>query len=282
MAFLLFSTSRRRIALSLQFQYNSYMDLREQIRRRAQEEGVAEDYVLGAALARESLLWFFRAFPRLAIFVGGNVLHLIYGSPRYSRDVDLFPYRELGEAELAKIAEWLERKLPPLAALLRQPINCRVRTLDPPTIDIQLAGRRQVALEFSRIAGAVGRTETRFLRSESLASELVICPVLDELLFLKLKALLQRKFLKARDVFDLWYLLNLDAKLDEKEFEHWLSLEEIESRELRGRLDRISPRRLEDDLAPLLPTPWLTKLRADNYASIIRPVKRLLRPFAQP
>lgn len=282
MAFLLFSTSRRRIALSLQFQYNSYMDLREQIRRRAQEEGVAEDYVLGAALARESLLWFFRAFPHLAIFIGGNVLHLIYGSPRYSRDVDLFPYRELGEAELAKIAEWLERKLPPLAALLRQPINCRVRTLDPPTIDIQLAGRRQVALEFSRIAGAVGRTETKFLRSESLASELVICPVLDELLFLKLKALLQRKFLKARDVFDLWYLLNLDAKLDEKEFEHWLSLEEIESRELRSRLDRISPRRLEDDLAPLLPTPWLTKLRADNYASIIRPVKRLLRPFAQP
>lgn len=258
------------------------MDLREQIRRRAQEEGVAEDYVLGAALARESLLWFFRAFPHLAIFIGGNVLHLIYGSPRYSRDVDLFPYRELGEAELAKIAEWLERKLPPLAALLRQPINCRVRTLDPPTIDIQLAGRRQVALEFSRIAGAVGRTETKFLRSESLASELVICPVLDELLFLKLKALLQRKFLKARDVFDLWYLLNLDAKLDEKEFEHWLSLEEIESRELRSRLDRISPRRLEDDLAPLLPTPWLTKLRADNYASIIRPVKRLLRPFAQP
>ena len=269
------------VSYYLQYCYNSSMDLWEQIRRQAREQGVAEDHALGSALARESLLWFFRAFPDLAIFIGGNVLHLLYDSPRYSRDVDFFPLRKLHSADLAKISASLERRLLPLAALLRQPIDCRVRSPEPATIDIRLASRRMVVLEFSRIAGAVGRTETKLLRSESLASEVVVCPVLDELLFLKIKTLLKRKFLKARDVFDLWYLLNLEARLDKREFEHWLALEEIEDQDIQRRLKLISPSRLEADLAPLLPTPWLRKFRNDNYASLLRTVRSLLEPFTK-
>jgi len=83
-------------------------------------------------------------------------------------------------------------------------------------------------------------------------------------------------------VFDLWYLLNLEAKLDKREFEHWLALEEIEDREIQRRLKLISPSRLEADLAPLLPTPWLNKLRKDNYASLVRSVRSLLKPFTKP
>ena len=270
------------VAGYLQICYKFAVDLRADIRRQAQELGVVEDYVLGAALARESLVCFFREFPDLAIFIGGNVLRLIYGSPRYSRDVDLLPRRELRQAEFAKIAQRLEQRLRPFATLLGESILCRHRRPESAAVDIRLAGRRIIDLEFSRIAGGVRQTETKLLQSESLASEVVVCPVLDELLFLKFQVLLKRKFFKARDVFDLWYLLSLGAQPDAKEFEHWLALEEIESREIHKRLDLISPRRLEDDLAPLLPTPWLKKLRAHNYASIIRPVKQLLEPFMQP
>lgn len=258
------------------------MSLSDQLRRRAQELGVTEELVLGAALAREALVCFFRAFPDEAIFVGGNVLHLLYGSPRYSRDVDLLPRRELHRAALSQIAHQLEHRLQPFANLLGESIICRAQTPESSAVEVRLAGRRIITLEFSRIAGSVRQRETKLLQSESLASEVVVCPVLDEMLFLKLRVLLKRRFFKARDVFDLWYLLSLGAKADTKEFAHWLAVEEIEGEEIQKRLGQITPRRLEQDLASLLPSPWLKKFRADNYASVIHSVITLLKQFAQP
>lgn len=258
------------------------MDMAERLRQQARAEGVAESHVLGSALARESLLWFFRLFPDLAIFVGGNVLHLLYGSPRYSRDLDLLPRRTVHPTDLKRIAQQLERNLQAFGAQLGQTIDCRIRSPEPPALDLRLAGQRLIALEFSRLSGGVHKTEAKLLRSESLASEVVVCPVLDELLLLKLKTLLKRRFFKARDVFDLWYLLSLEAKINKEEVEHWLALEEMGSEEIEKKLDLLSPRRLDADLTPLLPAPWLQKLRADHYGTIIQSVKRLFQPFLEP
>lgn len=258
------------------------MSLADELRERAQKEGVAESHVLGSALARESVVWFFRLFPELAILVGGNVLHLLYGSPRYSRDLDLLPRRSVHSNDLRTIARRLDQNLQAFATLLGQSIDCRIRTSEPPALDLRLAGQRLITLEFTRVIGSVRRTEAKLLRSESSASEVVVCPALDELVFLKFQTLLKRKFFKARDVFDLWYLLSLDAKMDKEEVKHWLSLEEIGDEEIRKKLDLLSPRRLDGDLTPLLPASWLTKLRADHYGSIILSVKRLFQPFLEP
>jgi predicted nucleotidyltransferase component of viral defense system len=257
------------------------MDLGARLRRQAQEEGVAEDQVLGAALARETLLWFFRVFPDLAIFVGGNVLHLLYGSPRYSRDVDLLPTQDLRPSELREIARELEQRLRPFAAFLGEPIVCRLRAQRISTIEVRLAARRVIELEFSRIAGTVRRTEVKLLQSDSLASEIVRCPILEELLLLKLRVLLKRRYFKARDVFDLWYLRELGAGFDDKEFEHWLVLEDIDADDVGRRLKLISARRLEDDLSALLPSSWLKTLRADDYTTVMQSVKELVGPFAE-
>ncbi|HPA25245.1 MAG TPA: nucleotidyl transferase AbiEii/AbiGii toxin family protein [bacterium] len=138
------------------------------------------------------------------IFYGGTSLRLVYGSPRFSEDIDLIKIKPFSLAEFKKFANkvaknnsWelrdLRGKRQTLFALyfikdekLKHPFSIKIEIHTPkkkPMID------EKIALIKSPV---------------SVLEPLLLVPSLTKLKELKIAALLDRK--KARDIFDLWYI----------------------------------------------------------------------------
>lgn len=166
---------------------------------------------------RAALTELFRRFPDSFVWVGGSLLHLLYHSPRASRDLDLAPLADVPEASALEDAvqtaidaanEVLGTKL--RAGGVDESVKGLVRIL------VEDATRSPVepafSIDISRINGVTTQTETVLIAS-ALGSAAVRVPSESALLAQKLRALLLRRFPKPGDLFDCWFLLNRGVKL---------------------------------------------------------------------
>lgn len=177
----------------------------EELRQLKKELKISEDKII----REEAEMIFLNALAENELgarvaFYGGTALRLVYDSPRFSEDIDLFELKKINFAkferfsrELAQRQGWilsdLKDKRRTIFALfkikdanLKHPFSLKIEIYKPP---------RKISLD----------TKLNLIKSPvSILSPLLITATLEELKRLKEEAIADRQ--KARDVFDLWYI----------------------------------------------------------------------------
>src|SRR5660397_11042 len=148
-------------------------------------------------------------------FQGGTCLHLAYGSARFSEDLDFMVRGGLSLEGLAK--EVLRRiRLPPdIPADMTVVVSKGKDERNPHVFMITLGGPNVIGS--AKVKIELWQTRETALNSLKLVVSTITSPAggqafvpvltLDEILADKVYALGARDRLKARDVFDLWWLL---------------------------------------------------------------------------
>jgi len=224
---------------------------------------------------RAVLCALFRAYPKALVWIGGSVLHLLHGSPRWSYDLDLCPREHLppkGEAvAIARSAlEEVNQALGSRFALAPQPF---------PQWTVLESGTPAFQVDFTRITGRIAETTAVVLES-LLGPQAVVVPTDAALLLLKLEALMFRPFVKPADVFDIWFLVSRGVRLTRQQ-RRWLSeqvrLREIERADAEGRVRRLAPERLLAELRKRLPAEAFHGWNAASVKRVIDTALALLR-----
>ena len=177
----------------------------EQLEKYIKDLGIARDKILREEAEMEILneLGKNKIGSKL-IFYGGTALRLVYGSPRFSEDIDLMVVGRANFNEFRafaiKIADKNGWKI--------KDIKDKRQTMFALVLikDLKMKHAFSVKLEIHKPAGKINiKTELRLVKSPlSILEPLLLVPTLEELKRLKEAALLGRK--KARDIFDIWYI----------------------------------------------------------------------------
>ena len=139
------------------------------------------------------------------IFYGGTALRLVYGSPRFSEDIDLLVNKKIVFNEFKK---FIEKVVENRANWSVSDIKDKWQTIFALLLikDEKLKHPFSLKIEIHKPAKKIKlETNLSLIKSPvSIAEPLFLAPTLLELKKLKEAALLGRK--KARDIFDLWYI----------------------------------------------------------------------------
>lgn len=156
----------------------------------------------------------YEQFGQELVFKGGTALQRAYGLDRFSEDIDFtltkeLPLREVLERGLARF--YLEAEIQEAGSALS--LNYVLRIRGPLYIGIRNSLCR-IELDFSRREQVL--LETTMITLGRLLEELpafeVVVMAKEEILAEKVRAVLTRT--KARDVYDVWFLLQAGTKMN--------------------------------------------------------------------
>lgn len=173
-------------------------------------------------------------------FQGGTALHLVYGSPRASEDLDFIVASDKGlaavmDAALSHASSYVRQSVGPEAHLTlkardaegaRDARNPRVFTISfkapafleavKVRVEFYVAGAKAARRYESDVRVARLSTEAAMRRPVTLAVSQAILPtaLMHEVFADKIYAVGAREYLKYRDVFDLWWLDQQGAALE--------------------------------------------------------------------
>ncbi|MBU4210251.1 nucleotidyl transferase AbiEii/AbiGii toxin family protein [Patescibacteria group bacterium] len=210
-------------------------------------------------------------------FKGGTAIHLIYKAPRFSEDLDFTV--NMDEKEFLK---FIEKFFSALSGL--EPVSFKQRKV--------LAGFRFLLTCKSSVVSYPVFINLDFsFREMALKPEKSIIetdfPIIfnsyiyhlsaEEMLAEKVRAILSRK--KGRDIYDLWYLLNLDTKFNRewilKKLEYY-KMKSVDMEEIVGRINGFGAKQFVLDMRPFVPINEKDKLES-LYAYICDYIKRKLK-----
>lgn len=227
-------------------------------------------------------------------FQGGTSLHLVHGSPRFSEDLD---FLVLDDVKLGAIEEGVKRRLegtwwiPPD---MQVSVNAAKADRNPYVFDVTLSGAGvigsvRVKVELWRapkvaLAPLTVVLETVRVASGAAAGAQAFVPSLDqhEIFVDKVFAVAARRYLKPRDVFDLYWLekqgsdanrLSADdltvrlATYPNARTKAWIENAQARRADLLSSIDKVHA-----DLRRWLPSSWpLTQqMAADMVAASVR------------
>lgn len=268
-----------------------------------------ETYVRKAEIAQLILLHQLYSQPgsRALIFQGGTALRWCYGGSRFSEDLDFVT--PLGadavRAKLNRMLKAVEREMVPHfgpGALTLSDKSTRPDTLKL-FADYRPAASREkisVKLEFEGLReGSLPDTKTYILSALPAVSYLIasgdfrvprphavlVAETLPEILSDKIRALLERRYLKGRDMFDLWYLRAvLNAAVDKEMIERKFRMYAWPFQAARNLDFFANPSSavqeelttaIRADLSRFLPPAVLEAHQAEGYASFLAAVRSL-------
>lgn len=268
-----------------------------------------ETYVRKAEIAQLILLHQLYSQPgsRELIFQGGTALRWCYGGSRFSEDLDFVTPLGAGavRAKLNRALKAMEREMVPHfgpGALTLTDKSTRPDTLKL-FADYRPAASREkisVKLEFKGIReGSLPDTKTHILSALPAVSYLIasgdfrvprphavlVAETLPEILSDKIRALLERRYLKGRDIFDLWYLRTvLNAAADKEMIERKFRMYACPFQAARNLDFFANPSSamqeelttaIREDLSRFLPPAVLAVHQAEGYASFLAAVQAL-------
>jgi hypothetical protein len=249
------------------------MNLQERIERyikRGCQQPDAEILVL----IEECAAGLFSAFPEKFILVGGATLLLLYESPRVSRDLDLVPRSE-GLPSSREIQSAAQASIQPAAeALGLGKLDFRQNGTNSGLIKfwVESNGQRLFSIDLTRIGGTVLSSE---IVQEKIAGDddkTIAAPSANHLLLQKCETFLDRRFVKARDAFDIDYLFSKGAKLDDVLSAHLedfiLMHEEWDSEFIGSRINSIDSKRCTAELRLVLPTEVFEELAKKDFEQL--------------
>jgi predicted nucleotidyltransferase component of viral defense system len=165
-------------------------------------------------LLEEALQVLFSSFPDTFVFFGGASLVLFYGSPRHSGDLDLLVNAEVPPS-VDQLRQVLERPLRAAAetlGILELGIEPTRTTGEFLKLAVTSGARILFTIDLTRISSVIRGELVEFpLASDSMDYIAVPVPSRDLQLLFKAEAFLKRRFLKARDAFDIKLLRDSGA-----------------------------------------------------------------------
>ncbi|MGA8557408.1 MAG: nucleotidyl transferase AbiEii/AbiGii toxin family protein [Candidatus Acidiferrales bacterium] len=229
-------------------------------------------------LIEESAAAIFTSFPDHFILFGGAALVLFYESPRLSRDLDLLassnPLPGAKEIQAA-----VRAAIQPIAEVfgLGQLEFRNDRTGAGFTRHWVIANKQPLfSIDLTGIGGSVLKTQIVKYSIAAESEKTILSPTANYLLLQKCETFLNRRFVKARDAFDIYLLLHRGAHLDKNlhaHLEDFAAVTEIDTEQLGDRIRGITPKLCTVELRPVLPAAIFDDLANHEF----EPIRQSLR-----
>ncbi|NPA90558.1 MAG: nucleotidyl transferase AbiEii/AbiGii toxin family protein, partial [Chloroflexi bacterium] len=197
----------------------AFMDI---LREQAERDGLPLRVILKEALQVYVLaaVYALPASERVT-FQGDTCLRLVYGGPRYSEDLDFVT--TLTSSELQRLFEDVQSEVMRLAPLFEGAISLRVQKATAEMVRWKVYYRRNsprdatsVSVEFAPYPAYTSRVVPLHLPFPLPALPLVVvrAETEAEILADKVAAFAGRRYVKGRDVFDIWWLRQRGIEVD--------------------------------------------------------------------
>jgi len=195
-------------------------------------------------------------------FKGGTALHLIYGSPRFSEDLDFTV-----EMEKEKFFGFIQKVF--LSLSKKEPISFKKRnsiagkrfllTAEPSILPYKTFVNLDFSFREKVLEPQKSIIETKF---PVIFTSYIYHLSKEEIFAEKIRALFTRG--KGRDLYDLWYLTNQGVLLKEKLIRkklRYYHLKNIKKEEMLKKIKKFSKKDFVLDLRPLVPINQRDKLK---------------------
>jgi hypothetical protein len=248
------------------------MNLQARIER-YQKRGIQELDAQVLLLIEESAVALFNSFPDHFVLFGGVTLVLFHNSPRVSRDLDLLsPAGQPPSVE--EIQELVHAAVQPIAEVLELGHIEFKQDIETAGLTRQwvLANQKPLfSIDLTTIGGGVLKSQILQHTIAGIPDRTVLAPTANYLLFQKCETFLSRRFVKARDAFDIHLLLSRRAILDKAlraHFEDFLSINEFDAELIAARIHSITPKLCTVELRPVLPPSVFEELQKQDFLPI--------------
>jgi hypothetical protein len=229
-------------------------------------------------LIEESAAAIFTSFPDHFILFGGVALVLFYESPRLSRDLDLLtsPGPLPGAEEIQAAVSAAIQPIAEVFGLGQLEFRNDARSGAFTRYWVIANKQPLFTIDLTGIGGSVLKTQ---IVKHSIAGEsekTVLSPTPNYLLLQKCETFLNRRFVKARDAFDIYLLLQRGAHLDKHLHAHLedsAAITEIDTEQLADRIRSITPKLCTVELRPVLPAAVFEDLASHQF----EPIQQSLR-----
>ncbi len=229
-------------------------------------------------LIEESAAVIFASFPENFIVFGGAALVLFHDSPRLSRDLDLLttPVALPATDEIQPVVGSGIQPLADVFGLGRLEFRNDAATSGFAKHWV-LANRQPLfSIDLTGIGGSVLKTQIVKQPIPSESAKIVLSPTAEYLLLQKCETFLNRRFLKARDAFDIHLLVQRGARLDKHlhaHLEDFVAMREIDGDFIEDRIRRTDPKSCTVELRPVLPPSVFDELAQHDF----EPIRKSLR-----
>jgi Nucleotidyl transferase AbiEii toxin, Type IV TA system len=240
---------------------------------RYRERGIPEPDVQVLLLIEESAVALFNSFPDHFVLFGGVTLVLFHDSPRVSRDLDLLspPGQPPGAEEIQKVVHTAIQPFAEVLGLGQIEFKQDIATAGL-TRQWVLANQEPLfSIDLTTIGGGVLKSQILPHTIAGIPDKTVLAPTANYLLFQKCETFLSRRFVKARDAFDIHLLLSRRAALDKTlraHFEDFLSINEFDAEFIAARIRSITPKLCTVELRPVLPPSAFEELEKQDFLPI--------------
>lgn len=205
-------------------------------------------------------------------FKGGTCLHLFFGSPRFSEDLDFsteLPERKIKKL-IRKVGKSLKLEVPQtkISFVYKGKKSLRYR-LKYQSKDFKYPQSIRIDFSFEKalLELNLAQLKTKF---PIAPLPLILCLKEEEVLAEKIRALCWRS--KGRDIFDLWFLLDKGVSFNRKIIEKKLKTINLkfDKKKLLEKIKRFPQKKIYLDVAKFLP---------ENWRKIAPQLKEKLVPF---
>lgn len=215
----------------------------------------------------------FNSFPDHFVLFGGVTLVFFHDSPRVSRDLDLLssPGQPPAAEEIRRV---VHAAIQPVAeALGLGQIGFK---LDIATTGLArqwvLANQKPVfSIDLTTIGGGVLKSQILQHTIVGIPDKIVLAPNANYLLFQECETFLSRRFVKARDAFDIHLLLSRGVAVNNTlraHFEDFLLMNEFDAEFIDARIRSVTPKLCTVELRPVLPASVFEELEKRDFQPI--------------
>lgn len=232
-------------------------------------------------LIEEAAAAIFASFPDHFVLFGGSTLVLFHGSPRLSRDLDLLASQsKLPSSD--QIDAVVRSTLQPIAETfgLGQ-LDFRKDADSPDFVRYWIIANQGplFSIDLTRIGGGAlpNRVVKQTIANTPDKTVLTVTP--DYLLLQKCETFLGRRYVKARDAFDIHLLTTRGAKLDGNLHAHlddFITMNEFNSESIDHRVESLTAKVCTVELRPVLPLAVFDELAKQDFEPIRRSVRTIL------
>jgi len=239
---------------------------------RFRERGFQEREAEILVLIEESAAAIFTSFQDHFILVGGATLVLFYESPRLSRDLDLLaspgPLPETEEVQAV-----VRSRIQPLAEIFglgQLEFRENITNLNLVKLWVVANQKALFSIDLTRIGGSVLKNQIVKRTIADTPEKTVLTPNANYLLFQKCETFLGRRHVKARDAFDIHFLLSRGAQLDKTlrpPLEDFIA-KEFNKESNEDRIEAVTAKLCTVELRPVLPLPVFEQLEKEGFEAI--------------
>ena len=220
----------------------------------------------------------FTVFPNHFILFGGASLVLFHQSPRLSRDLDLLasPAKLPSSEEIQFVVRSSIQSIAETFGLGQ--LNFRKDSASPDFLrHWVIANQRPLfRIDLTRIVGNVLQSRIIKQTIPSVPDKIVLTPSANYLLLQKCETFLGRRYLKARDAFDIHLLLTRSALLDEilqAHLEDSIVMKEIHLGSIENRIQSVNTKLCTVELRTVWPPTSFDELAKNEF----EPIRKSLR-----